>query len=87
MNSSKWNEEIMIDFSQVDTSIINRMALFIGILAGGCIFFPLVAGGMLKIIKMPFFIVRIELACAGLGWFYYWATQILSEFKIQIECF
>lgn len=71
---------MQIDFSQVDTSVIHRMALFIGILAAGCILFPLLAGGMLKIIKMPFFIIRIGITCAGLGWFYYWATQILSEF-------
>ena len=72
--------KIQIYFSQIDTSIIDRMALFIGVLAAGCILFPLVAGGMLEIIKMPFFIVRSGVACAGLGWFYYWTTQILSEF-------
>ncbi|ANU13313.1 hypothetical protein BBI08_05440 [Planococcus halocryophilus] len=69
-----------IDFSQVDTSVINRMVIYIGILVGGCILFPLIARGMLKIIKIPFFVVRIGIVCAGLGWFYYWITHILSKF-------
>jgi hypothetical protein len=73
-------KKMQIDFSQVDTSVIDRMALFIGILAAGCLLLPLVAGGILKILRMPFFIVRIGVVCAGLGWCYYWATQILSEF-------
>ncbi len=69
-----------IDFSQIDTSIINRMALFIGILAVGCLLLPLLVGGVLKIIRMPLFIVRIGVTFTGIGWLYYWATQILSEF-------
>ncbi|MGL3064724.1 hypothetical protein [Planococcus sp. SE5179] len=71
---------MQIDFSQIDTSVINRMALFLGILAIGCLLIPMLVGGILKIIRMPFFIVRIGVACAGLGWFYYWVTQILSKF-------
>lgn len=71
---------MQIDFSQVDTSVIDRMALFIGILATGCLILPLLVGGTLKVLRMPFFIVRIGIACAGLGWFYYWATQILNKF-------
>lgn len=69
-----------IDFSQIDTSIINRMALFIGILAAGCLLLPLLVGGVLKIIRMPLFIVRIVMTFTGIGWLYYWSTQILSEF-------
>lgn len=69
-----------IDFSLIDTSIINRMALFLGILAIGCLLLPLLVGGVLKIIRMPLFIVRIGVTFTGLSWFYYWATQILSKF-------
>lgn len=71
---------MQIDFSQIDTSIIDRMALFIGILAAGCVCFPLLIGGVLKIIKMSSYIVRTGVAFTGLGWFYYWATQILNKF-------
>ncbi|QDY46945.1 hypothetical protein FK545_20280 (plasmid) [Planococcus glaciei] len=71
---------MQIDFSQVDTSVIDRMALFMGILAADCLLLPLLVGGMLKVMRMPFFMVRIGIVSAGLGWFYYWATQILSEF-------
>lgn len=71
---------MQIDFSQVDTSVIDRMALFIGILGAGCILFPLLVGGLLKMLHVPYFIVRTGVACTGLGWFYYWATRILSEF-------
>lgn len=69
-----------IDFSQIDTSIINRMALFMGVLAIGCFFLPVLIGGVLKIMRMPLFIVRTGVTVAGLGWLYYWATHILSEF-------
>lgn len=69
-----------IDFSQVDTSIINRMALFLALLAAGCVILPILVGSLLKIIKMPAFIVNAGITCTGLGWFYYWATQILSRF-------
>ena len=71
---------MQIDFSQIDTSVFDRMALFIGILAAGCVLLPMLVGGMLKIIKMPFFIVRIGVGFTGLGWFYYWATEVLSKF-------
>lgn len=71
---------MQIDFSQIDTSVFDRMALFIGILAAGCLLFPLLVGGLLKIIRMPFFVIRIGVAGAGLGWFYYWATHILGKF-------
>ena len=69
-----------IDFSQIDTSIINRMALFLGVLAAGCLFLPVLIGGVLKIMRMPSFIIRTGVMVTGLGWLYYWATQILSEF-------
>lgn len=71
---------MQIDFSQVDAGVIDRMALFIGILAAGCLLLPLLIGGMLKIMRMPSFVVQIGVAGAGLGWVYYWATQILNKF-------
>lgn len=45
---------MQIDFSQVDTSVIDRMALVIGILGAGCILFPLLVGGLLKMLHVPF---------------------------------
>lgn len=78
---------MQIDFSQVDTSVIDRMALFMGILAAECLLLPLLVGRMLKVIRMPFFMVRIGIASSGLGWFYYWATQILSEFQKNVTVY
>lgn len=71
---------MQIDFSQVDTSVVDRMALFFVYLAAGCIVLPFIVGWMLKIIRMPFFIIRILVVCTSLGWFYYWATSILAKF-------
>lgn len=58
---------MLINFSPIDTDIFVRMALFFGVTAAGSIIFPLLSGGMLKIIKMLFFIVRFGVAFAGLG--------------------
>ena len=35
---------MQIDFSQIDTSVIDRMALFIGILAAGSVLLPMLVG-------------------------------------------
>lgn len=71
---------MIIDFSQVDNGVIDRMALFIGILIIGGIFISLIVELILKVLKVPNFIRQIGLTVSTLGWAYYWTTQILNKF-------
>lgn len=71
---------MLMDFSQIDTSSISRMALFFGILAAGLLILPIVVAGILKLIRMPYFVIRVGVVCTGLGWFYYWVTHILTDY-------
>lgn len=71
---------MVIDFSQVDNGVIDRMALYLGILIIGGVFLSLMVECILRILKMPDFIRQSGTAVLILGWAYYWATQILNRF-------
>ncbi|QDY47025.1 hypothetical protein FK545_20860 (plasmid) [Planococcus glaciei] len=66
-------KKMQIDFSQVDTSVIDRMALFMGILAADCLLLPLLVGGMLKVMRMPFSWCGLELCLQD------WAGSITGQ--------
>lgn len=69
-----------IDFSQIDTSSIDRMAVLFGIFLAGGLLFPILIGVILKMIRLPLYIVKFGAMCAVFGWFYYWAINILDRF-------
>lgn len=66
-----------IDFSTIDTSIIDGMALTFAIFAFGTIAVLTILAVLMSRLKFPEFIARPIITFAALGCLYYWAKNFL----------
>ncbi|KOF09883.1 hypothetical protein AC739_12380 [Planococcus glaciei] len=67
-----------IDFSQIDNSVINDMALTLAIFIFGTAIVGGVVAGLLSRFRVPMFIANPVITAVILGCFYFWATHFLD---------
>lgn len=69
---------MQIDFSQIDKSVINDMALTLAIFVFGTALVGGVVAGLLNRFRVLMFIASPIVTAAVLGCFYFWATHFLD---------
>ena len=69
---------MQIDFSKIDNTIFNEMALTLTIFVLGTAVVAWIIGIVLSKLKMPMFIVNPIITIAVIGCLYYWAKYFLS---------